>query len=43
LPTNSEFLRLSMMRFISRSLMLLSIGTAPSVQKTFSSGHWPRA
>ena len=30
-------------RFISRSLTLLSIGTAPSVEKTFSSRHWLKA
>src|ERR1700723_2704841 len=39
LPTNKEFLRFSTTRFISRSETLLSIGTAPSLQKTFSSAH----
>ena len=43
LPTNKEFLRFSTTRFISRSLMLLSMGTAPSEQKVFSSVHCPRA
>jgi len=38
----SEFLRFSTTRFISRSLTLLSIGTAPSEQYTFSSSHRPR-
>ena len=42
LPTNNEFLRLSTTRFISRSLPLLSMGTAPSEQKTLSSAHWPK-
>ena len=42
LPTNKEFLRLRTMRFISRSEMLLSSGTAPSVVKTFNSFHWFR-
>jgi RHS repeat-associated protein len=41
LPTNSEFLRFSTTRFISRSLTLLSIGTAPSRENTFSSSHCP--
>jgi hypothetical protein len=36
-PTNKEFFRFKTTRFISRSLTLLSIGTAPSEQKTFSS------
>src|SRR5215813_2585846 len=43
LPTNKEFFRFSTTRFISRSLTLLSIGTAPSEQNTFSSAHWLRA
>ena len=43
LPTTSEFFRLSTTRFISRSEMLLSMGTAPSAQNTFSSVHWPSA
>jgi hypothetical protein len=37
LPTKSEFFRFRTMRFISRSLTLLSIGIAPSEQKTFTS------
>src|SRR5271168_2316210 len=41
LPTNKEFLRLSTIRFISRSLTLLSMGTAPSVVNTVSASHWP--
>jgi hypothetical protein len=43
LPTKSEFFRLRTTRFISLSLTLLSMGTAPSVKKTFSSFHWLRA
>jgi len=39
LPTNREFFRLSTTRFISRSLTLLSMGTAPSEQNTFCSAH----
>jgi hypothetical protein len=35
-------LRLSTMRFISRSLTLLSMGTAPSEQNMFCSAHWLR-
>jgi hypothetical protein len=42
LPTKSEFFRFRTMRFISRSLTLLSMGTAPSEQKTFSSFHCKR-
>jgi hypothetical protein len=38
-PTKTEFFRLRTMRFISRSDTLLSMGTAPSVEKTFSSFH----
>src|ERR1700736_568060 len=41
-PTKSEFFRLRTTRFISLSLTLLSMGTTPSEQKTFSSFHWPR-
>src|SRR6266478_2887719 len=41
LPTKREFFLFSTTRFISRSLTLLSMGTAPSVQNTFSSVHWP--
>ena len=37
LPTNKEFFLFNTTRFISRSLALLSMGTAPSEQKTFSS------
>jgi hypothetical protein len=37
IPTNKEFFRFKTTRFISRSLTLLSIGTASSEQKTFSS------
>jgi hypothetical protein len=33
-------LRFSTTRFISRSLALLSMATAPSEQNTFSSCHW---
>ena len=36
---NNEFFRLRTTRFISRSLTLLSIGTALSEQKTFNSAH----
>lgn len=39
---NKEFFRFSTTRFISRSLTLLSMGTPPSEQKTFSSARWPR-
>ena len=35
-----EFLRLRTTRFISRSLTLLSMGTAPSVVNTVSASHW---
>jgi hypothetical protein len=42
LPTNRLFLRFSTTRFISRSLTLLSIGTAPSPASTFSSFQWFR-
>src|SRR6266566_1852749 len=39
LPTNKEFFLFNTIRFISRSLALLSMGTAPSEQKTFSSAQ----
>jgi len=42
-PRTAEFLRFSIPRFISRSLTLLSMGTAPSEQKTRSVlPHWPK-
>lgn len=41
LPSNKEFLRLITTRFMSRSLTLLSMGTAPSEANTVSSCHWP--
>src|SRR6516165_1285486 len=40
LPTNREFLRWSTTRFISRSLTLLTMGTAPSEVNTVSASHW---
>jgi hypothetical protein len=42
-PTKREFWRLRTTRFISRSETLLSMGTVPSSQKTFSSFHWSSA
>src|SRR6266446_5539930 len=39
LPTKREFFRFNTTRFISRSLTLLSMGTAPSEQKMFSSAQ----
>jgi hypothetical protein len=40
LPTKRLFSRLSTTSFISRSLTLLSMGTVPSVVKTFNSPHY---
>lgn len=39
LPTNNELLQFKTTRFIFLSETLLSMGTAPSEQKTFSSAH----
>jgi len=38
-PTKRLFFRFKITRFISRSLTLLSMGTAPSVENTFNSVH----
>jgi hypothetical protein len=43
IAADSEFLQFSSTRFMSRSLTLLSFGTAPLPQNAVSSAHWPSA